>query len=223
MSYKLKDATDKYKKQDETYFGILKGSTILLCKDSRLDVKDLKQTTLKDDLEAFGGRMWVDDKTLETIGQNAGANVMTQSAGETARKFTNKGLVVADTSIFSRYLSDRNGIDFPKWIIFDPDHATFDHAEDVVGEVIDLTNKHVDLIKGKFFVMTGKGFETRHEITKKIKAAGGLTFGAVNSNTDYLVCDDISSSTTKAQKAKALGVTVISYGQLYKKMGIPGY
>ncbi len=64
-------------------------------------------------------------------------------------------------------------------------------------------------IAGKKFVLTGtlqKG--TRKEVSTKIESLGGKTSSSVSKNTDYLLVGDKPGS--KLQKAKDLGVTVLS-------------
>ncbi len=64
------------------------------------------------------------------------------------------------------------------------------------------------------FVITGKLSKPRSHYEALIKAAGSKVTGSVSKNTDYLLCEDENSESTKAKKARALGITVISEDQL---------
>ena len=65
---------------------------------------------------------------------------------------------------------------------------------------------------GKTFVITGKvtHFENRDSVKAAIERAGGKTAGSVSGKTDYLINNDITSSSGKNKKAKELGVPIIT-------------
>lgn len=65
---------------------------------------------------------------------------------------------------------------------------------------------------GKTFVITGKvtHFENRDSVKAAIERAGGKTAGSVSGRTDYLINNDITSSSGKNKKAKELGVPIIT-------------
>ena len=67
-------------------------------------------------------------------------------------------------------------------------------------------------LAGKTFVITGKvtHFENRDGVKTAIEHAGGKTAGSVSSKTDYLINNDIASSSGKNKKAKELGVPIIT-------------
>jgi len=67
---------------------------------------------------------------------------------------------------------------------------------------------------GKIFVLTGKMEHPRSYYVEKIEAAGGKEGSAVNSKTDYLVIQDVNSTSTKAKKARELGTKLISPEEL---------
>lgn len=72
----------------------------------------------------------------------------------------------------------------------------------------------VDL-KGKTFVITGSVhiFKNRNEIKDKIESLGGKVSGSVSKNTNYLINNEIDSSSIKNIKAKELNVPIISEEQ----------
>ena len=65
---------------------------------------------------------------------------------------------------------------------------------------------------GLKFVVTGKleQFENREEIVETIEGMGGSVIDSVSKNTDYVICNDISSSSSKMKKAATLGIPVLS-------------
>lgn len=71
-------------------------------------------------------------------------------------------------------------------------------------------------LKGLTFVITGKlkSFRNRSELKDYIVSYGGKISDSVNSKTNYLVNNDINSSSSKNKKAKELGIKIISEEQL---------
>lgn len=67
-------------------------------------------------------------------------------------------------------------------------------------------------LSGKTFVITGslKHFKNRKELVEAIENAGGKVSGSVSSKTDYLVNNDINSTSSKNKKAHSLGVPIIN-------------
>ncbi|SHJ23486.1 DNA ligase (NAD+) [Rubritalea squalenifaciens DSM 18772] len=61
---------------------------------------------------------------------------------------------------------------------------------------------------GKTFVITGTLSRPRPDFKKQIESLGGKVSGSVSKNTDYLLAGEKAGS--KAEKAEALGVTVLS-------------
>ena len=76
-------------------------------------------------------------------------------------------------------------------------------------------NTQNNALKGKTFVITGKliHFKNRDELVKKIEAYGGKVAGSVSKNTDYLINNDVNSTSGKNKKAKELGVKIITEEQ----------
>ena len=60
--------------------------------------------------------------------------------------------------------------------------------------------------------MTGSvnHFSNRDELKKTIESYGGKVVGSVSKKTDYLLNNDIKSTSSKNTKAKALGVKIIT-------------
>lgn len=70
-------------------------------------------------------------------------------------------------------------------------------------------------LQGKTFVVTGSvnHYKNRDELKADIVAYGGTVVGSVSSKTSYLINNDINSTSSKNQKAKSLGIPIISEDQ----------
>lgn len=73
-------------------------------------------------------------------------------------------------------------------------------------------NNEEQIFEGKTFVITGsvEHFANRNEVKELIESKGGKVAGSVSSKTDYLINNDITSTSGKNKKAKELGIPVIS-------------
>ena len=101
-------------------------------------------------------------------------------------------------------------------------HDWFDNVENLrqVGvltsmiDFADCMNEPVGAtpITGLTFVVTGavEHFKNRDELKKKIEGLGGKCVGSVSKKTDYLINNDVTSTSGKNQKARELGVKIIS-------------
>lgn len=67
-------------------------------------------------------------------------------------------------------------------------------------------------LQGKTFVVTGSvnHYKNRDELKADIVTHGGTVVGSVSSKTSYLINNDINSTSSKNQKAKSLGIPIIS-------------
>lgn len=74
-------------------------------------------------------------------------------------------------------------------------------------------------INGKTFALTGKMPLTRDEYVRKIEQSGGKVVSSVSGKTDFLVIADTNSTSTKATKARDLGVKLISPEELENMIG----
>ena len=88
------------------------------------------------------------------------------------------------------------------------------------------TIKHVNIIKekeviggklnGQSFCFTGAMEYKRKDLQDMVTANGGINFDSVNKNLTYLVMQDPNSTSTKAQKARTLGIKLISPQEFLK-------
>ena len=105
-------------------------------------------------------------------------------------------------------------------IIADYDIKNFDYTEaDKIAKdyIIWDQNKTAQeakpqTLKDKVFVITGKlnHYKNRDELVQTITSLGGKVTGSVSSKTSYLINNDTDSTTQKNQKAKSLGIPIIS-------------
>lgn len=68
------------------------------------------------------------------------------------------------------------------------------------------------IFAGMNFVITGslKQFVNRQELKEQIESLGGKVTGSVSSRTDYLINNDVASTSSKNKKANELGIPIIS-------------
>ena len=104
----------------------------------------------------------------------------------------------------------------------------YSQADDLAYKILDIHNSlWVDLqattptikfseVNGKTFVITGavRQFQNRDEVKATIETHGGKVTASVSKNTDYLINNDINSTSSKNIKAKQLGIPIITEEQL---------
>lgn len=78
-----------------------------------------------------------------------------------------------------------------------------------ITPVVSSTNTDLN---GKIFCITGKlkEFKNRDELKKVIESRGGKVTGSVSSKTNYLINNDINSTSSKNETAKKLGIPIIT-------------
>ena len=89
---------------------------------------------------------------------------------------------------------------------------------------VPASNLQNQTLDGKVFVITGSvnHFANRSEVKEVIEGLGGKVTGSVTSNTDYLINNDVNSTSGKNKKAKELGVAIISEEEFMTLAGIEG-
>ena len=77
-------------------------------------------------------------------------------------------------------------------------------------------------LAGKTFVITGKltHFKNRDEIKARIEALGGKVTGSVSKNTNFLINNDVNSTSSKNATAKSLGIPILSESDFIQTFGI---
>ena len=93
-------------------------------------------------------------------------------------------------------------------------HFNYDKGEYTPAAGADLS--------GKVFVITGKltHFKNRDEIKARIEALGGKVTGSVSKNTNYLINNDVNSTSSKNATAKSLGIPILSEDDFIQTFGI---
>lgn len=98
--------------------------------------------------------------------------------------------------------------------------SNFDYSEiDEVAKTITIKSveKKTGSLSGKTFCITGTLSMKRDDIIKMIENAGG-TFTGVSKTLDYLICNDKTSNSGKAKKARDLGIKFISEDEFKQMM-----
>lgn len=76
-----------------------------------------------------------------------------------------------------------------------------------------------DRCKGLTFVVTGDvhHYKNRNELKEYIESEGGKVTGSVSKSTSFLINNDITSTSGKNQKAKTLGIPIISEDEFVER------
>lgn len=93
-----------------------------------------------------------------------------------------------------------------------------------LSSVLEFTtkNKEEQILNGLSFVITGKLslYKNRAELVEVIENYGGKVSNSISSKTNYLINNDIDSTSSKNKKAKQLGIKIISENELSKMLEI---
>ena len=71
-------------------------------------------------------------------------------------------------------------------------------------------------LNGKSFCFTGEASLPRKELQRMVEENGGVNLSSVSKKLDYLVMIDPNSKSTKAQKARSLGINILSEDDFFK-------
>ena len=93
--------------------------------------------------------------------------------------------------------------------------------KEVTIEEVDISAGEDGKCKGLTFVITGDvhHYRNRDEFKVYVEKAGGKVTGSVTSKTDFLVNNDVQSTSSKNRKAKELGVPIISEDEFVMRFG----
>ena len=82
-----------------------------------------------------------------------------------------------------------------------------------------IQNENEQILEGKTFVVTGDVhyYKNRKELQQEIEMLGGKVTGSVTSKTDFLINNDILSTSSKNKKAKELGIPIITEDDFVNK------
>ena len=116
----------------------------------------------------------------------------------------------------------RNGFDFTKFDGYGYEMhkaiSTFNYTEldNIVEKYLTIEKNNdiinVEKLKDLTFCITGKVhiWKNRDELSAEIEKLGGKVTGSVSKNTNYLINNDVNSTSVKNNKAKELGIQIIS-------------
>ena len=119
--------------------------------------------------------------------------------------------------------------DFTEWNGFGPEmnralhDFDYDEADAIVDYITFKPAEHQDKnvkLDNCNFVITGKlqNFKNRQELIDVIEAAGGKVASSVSSKTNYLINNDVNSTSSKNKKAKELGIPIITENELMEML-----
>ena len=93
--------------------------------------------------------------------------------------------------------------------------------KEIVIEKVDLRPETGGKCEGLTFVITGDvhHFKNRDEFKAYVEKTGGKVTGSVTSKTNYLVNNDVNSTSSKNRKAKELSVPIISEDEFVERFG----
>ena len=116
------------------------------------------------------------------------------------------GDVIART--YAEYFADKDHRD-----LF---YRLLDEVEIIQEEVSEDSRK----FEGVNFVVTGsvEHFANRAEVKEEIEKRGGKVTGSVTSKTNFLINNDVNSTSSKNRKARELGVRIISEGEFLEML-----
>lgn len=111
-----------------------------------------------------------------------------------------------------------------EWYADDDNRQEFRNLLDTL-DIIDTPpaeKENAGALHGLTFVITGDvyQFKNRSELKKYIESRDGKVAGSVSSKTDYLINNDVTSSSSKNVKAKSLGIPIISEEDFIRKFSV---
>lgn len=119
------------------------------------------------------------------------------------------GIGTEKSSAFVRWFHDeQNVIDYN-------DLIQYLNIQKTATEAVD------DKCKGLTFVVTGDvhHYQNRNELKAYIEAHGGKVTGSVSKSTNYLINNDVTSTSSKNTKAKSLNIPIISEDEFIERFG----
>ena len=148
----------------------------------------------------------------------------TKAAKDLANEFrTWTNLINAINSDFKFYVLPNFGIEMHNSII----NFDYSEAEGLIENYLDITTVEAQTatnseLKDKTIVITGKltNFKNRDELKTVIESLGGKVSGSISSKTNYLINNDINSTSSKNNSAKKLNIPILSEEQFIEMFGI---
>lgn len=106
--------------------------------------------------------------------------------------------------------------------LLDFNYTEADKAFEFINECAAAPLANDTALEGKVFVITGKlhNYKNRDELKGLIESKGGKVTGSVTKNTNYLINNDVDSTSAKNVSAKKLNVPIISEEEFQKLIDI---
>lgn len=94
-------------------------------------------------------------------------------------------------------------------------HEFYELIEEFIFREPDSSGNVKQILEGKTFVITGslRFYKNRDELVAVIEMNGGKVSGSVSAKTNYLINNDVTSTSGKNKKAHDLGIPIISEGE----------
>jgi DNA ligase (NAD+) len=102
----------------------------------------------------------------------------------------------------------------------------YSEAIEIVNNYI-VFNEHINesekkTLEGLVFVVTGRvnRFKNRDELKEKIESYGGKVTGSISKNTNYLINNDVNSTSSKNRTAKSMNIPILSEDLFIETFGV---
>lgn len=97
-----------------------------------------------------------------------------------------------------------------------------DNFLQITTEELQEEKNGTDVLNGKTICITGKLklYKNRDELKSVIESAGGRVVGSMSSKVDYLINNDVNSTSSKNKSAKAAGIPIINEEEFQKLLEI---
>jgi NAD-dependent DNA ligase len=144
--------------------------------------------------------------------------------GKLIVKTTNLGSLLEGIDIDSQNIPNKNGaLNCEGELLLTGDKFDYTQADAIVKYITFKPEEHQDKsvkLDSCIFVITGKlqNFKNRQELVDKIEASGGKVSSSVSSKTNYLINNDVNSTSSKNKKAKELGIPIITENELMEML-----
>ena len=113
---------------------------------------------------------------------------------------------------------------FVNWFRDTHNRQRYQHLREKI-QVTQASNEPAgSLCEGQTFVVTGDvhHYKNRNELKAYIESQGGKVASAVSGSTSFLINNDVTSTSGKNQKAKQLGIPIISEDEFIERFTVQG-
>lgn len=110
---------------------------------------------------------------------------------------------------------------FVNWFHNEKNVQDYEDLKPYLNVEVTATEAVDDKCEGLTFVVTGDvhHYKNRNELKAYIEAHGGKVTGSVSKSTNYLINNDVTSTSSKNTKAKSLGIPILSEDEFIEKFG----